>query len=55
MSDKKDKARITITVDKDVLAALTDLAEGQRDSLSGMANRIMAMGLGLIPRLKDQQ
>lgn len=52
--DTESKRRITITLDADVLERLADTAKAQRDSISGMANRMLAVTLGLMPRAKDE-
>ncbi len=49
------KIRVSWTIDPDVLGKLEDIANGQRDSVSGMANRVLAVALGLMPRQRDSQ
>ena len=49
------KVRRTLSLDKDVDEKLEDIAAAQRDSVSGMANRMLAVTLGLTPRQEDSQ
>ncbi len=49
------KKRVTITLDADVVDGIEAIAKAQRDSFSGMANRMLATVLGLVPRMKDRQ
>ena len=48
------KWRVTVTLDADVFAAVETLAKAQRDSFSGMVNRMLAQAAGLVPREKDR-
>jgi hypothetical protein len=50
---KGGKWRVTFTLDADVLQEIESVATAHRDSVSGMANRMLAVILGLIPRPKD--
>ena len=50
----KDTGRVTITLDKDVIAYIEGVSKAQRDSFSGMCNRMLAQCAGLIPRERDR-
>jgi len=52
--DAERKKQVAITIDLDVFQAVTDTAKAQRDSFSGMANRMLATMCGLIPRKADR-
>jgi len=41
------KERLTVTLDGDVVAAVTDMCAAQRMSMSGMVNWLLASKLGL--------
>ena len=47
------KGRVTVTLDRDVISGVEGVAKAQRDSFSGMVNRMLATVLGLIPRERD--
>jgi hypothetical protein len=49
------KIKVSWTIDSDVLQALKETADGQRDNVSSMANRMLAVGLGLMPRMEDRK
>ena len=54
MPTDRDTKRVTVTLDADVAAYIEAVSKAQRDSFSGMVNRMLAQAAGLVPREKDR-